>query len=171
MVHRYDPIRGAPYNELESIKVWEALVDQAPSLVCLSLPCQAATNPSLIHEQEPYRQSVTLLINCTIHHRLPSPSSLPPGLPESDIAHFLDLDVAVLASPRDVYETYAQQIRREYAHVSTEDYKDGRGKVLHSFLERDKIFVGDEVGKTGWEKKARENLKWEIEELQNDRIK
>ncbi|KAF8201324.1 hypothetical protein K438DRAFT_1582262 [Mycena galopus ATCC 62051] len=135
----YDPIKGGPSNERESIRIFEEFVDSTNS----------------------QRMSVSALIEATILHRLPE--ELPERLSASEVAIFLDLDMSILADSSPVYEKYSQQIREEYSHYSAEAYRLGRSKVLQSFLLHDHIFLGSET--ESMERRARENIQGEINRL------
>ncbi len=76
----------------------------------------------------------------------------------------LDADLAVLGSSPTDYNYYAQAIRAEYAWVLESDYRAGRQKVLRSFLDRSRLYYTDALYQE-YEKAARENLRWEIEQL------
>ena len=76
-------------------------------------------------------------------------------------ALFLDADLAVLGSSEDVYKTYTQNIRKEYATYSDSVYSEGRQKVLKHFLEKERIYVSDYFYEL-YERKARKNLEWEL---------
>jgi predicted metal-dependent HD superfamily phosphohydrolase len=109
------------------------------------------------------KDSVTCLIKATIHHTIPAKDELPADLPITILGYFLDLDLAILASSAEEYEEYSSRIRQEYVHVCAEDYREGRSKVLRKFLERDKLFFGD--NKDMDEAQARLNLAAEINAL------
>ena len=51
-----------------------------------------------------------------------------------------DADLAVLAGDDDAYAGYTAAIRREYAHVSDEDFQAGRAQVLKALLELPSIY-------------------------------
>jgi predicted metal-dependent HD superfamily phosphohydrolase/phosphopantetheine adenylyltransferase len=53
---------------------------------------------------------------------------------------FLDVDLMILASPIEEYDRYADNIRKEYSHVSQNDYCTGRTKVLQSIANHGQIF-------------------------------
>ncbi|KAJ7705584.1 hypothetical protein B0H17DRAFT_1038360 [Mycena rosella] len=137
----YDPIKGGPWNEKESIRVWEDFADSTQSRAMADL-----------------KPSVSALIQATILHQLPD--VLPEGLNASQVAVFLDLDMGILGESPEVYAKYAQQIRQEYSHYSAEAYRLGRAKVLESFLLHERIFLGP--GKEAMEQQARENIRGEI---------
>ena len=80
--------------------------------------------------------------------------------PDSDLARFLDFDLAVLAAPADDYAAYATAIRAEYATFPDEVFRPGRAKVLNAFLQRPRIYVSQH-GRETWEVAARNNLEAE----------
>ncbi len=83
---------------------------------------------------------------------------------DGDAALLLDADLAILgASPAD-YDRYAQAIRKEYAWVSEDRYREGRRKVLDSFLERPRLYHTPALF-ARLEQAARANLKRESEML------
>lgn len=59
---------------------------------------------------------------------------------------FMDLDMAILCSTGRDYHEYARQVRREYSHVSLDDYVAGRSAFLRSQLDRQHIYYA-EMGK------------------------
>lgn len=86
--------------------------------------------------------------------------------PEGDheAALFLDLDMAILGMPRSRYEFYARGTAREFLSVLTPDeYLQGRQAFLKGVLKRDAIFKTQEF--TRMEIAARENIAWELENL------
>ncbi|KAJ7176778.1 hypothetical protein C8R46DRAFT_1213356 [Mycena filopes] len=141
----YDPLKGSPWNERESIRVWEEFCDSTKS-----------TNMADLKER------VSVLIEATILHRLPK--TLPEPLTATEVAAFLDLDMRILADSPSVYEKYSREIREEYSHFPDEEYRLGRSKVLQSFLLHDKIFLDEES--EAMEQRARENIQGEIDRLQ-----
>ncbi|KAK6357745.1 hypothetical protein TWF718_002053 [Orbilia javanica] len=153
----YNP--QAKDNELQSIVAWENFVDQV-----------SGTSSVL----ESYKIPVSSLINCTISHTLP-PSD-PGGFLSPVLAsYFLDLDLAILAAPRGVYIAYANSIRSEYNNYSIMDYRNGRTKVLKGFLDRETVFLtstleGFKEKTENMELVARQNIGWEIEELESGRL-
>ncbi len=76
----------------------------------------------------------------------------------------LDLDLCILSSDLELYQSYATEVREEYKWVPKILYRKGRKKVLQHFLDREQIYFTDYFFRRG-EKKARENLKWELNEL------
>ncbi|KAJ7800747.1 hypothetical protein B0H14DRAFT_2386972 [Mycena olivaceomarginata] len=140
----YDPVKGSPWNERESIRVFEEFADSTKSQTMAGL-----------------KESVSTLIEATILHRLPD--VLPERLSASEVAMFLDLDMSILAESPAVYETYSRQIREEYSQYSAESYRLGRSTVLQGFLLHEHIFLGPET--EGMEQRARENIEGEINRL------
>jgi predicted metal-dependent HD superfamily phosphohydrolase len=75
-----------------------------------------------------------------------------------------DADLAILASDDQAYASYTAAIRREYAHVPEEAFRDGRAQVLKALLELPSIYRLDPL-RAAWEQKARANLSRELEVL------
>lgn len=100
-------------------------------------------------------QQTASLIRATASH------VLTPDVDHSDGKFFMDIDLAVLARPREVYATYMKQVRQEYKMYPDLLYKPGRKKVLRKMLEMPRIYKTD-LFHDMWETKARENLAWEI---------
>lgn len=79
----------------------------------------------------------------------------------------LDADLTVFGLHERIYETYAQNIRKEYAWASDEQYKSGRTKILERFY---KQALAEELYKTGYfsykyNEKAIKNIENEIKML------
>ena len=83
---------------------------------------------------------------------------------DSDTALFLDLDLSVLAARADVYDSYAEQVAKEYAWVPEVLYQQGRAQVLAGFLQRDHIYFTPSL-RLLWEPAARANLQRELSRL------
>jgi predicted metal-dependent HD superfamily phosphohydrolase len=75
-----------------------------------------------------------------------------------------DIDLSILASPREIYLEYGRAIRKEYSHVSEDGFRAGRRAALAGFLER-RIY--QTASFTGAEAAARENICAELETLQD----
>jgi len=75
-----------------------------------------------------------------------------------------DADLRVLARPAASYRRYVADVRRDYAHVSEPDFRQGRAAVLESLLAKDRLFV-TRTGHAAWESPARRNLETELEGL------
>lgn len=76
----------------------------------------------------------------------------------------VDADLAILGSPRDVYDRYAVDIRGEYAHVDEPAYRAGRRAVLETFLARPRLFR-TATAHERFDAPARDNLRREIAAL------
>ncbi len=96
------------------------------------------------------------LIRATDGHRL---------VPVKGAGEFLDADLSILGAEPRIYDRYAEQIRKEYAHVTDADYRTGRGLVLRRFLEPDSLFFTP-VAQSLWEADARRNLTAELQALE-----
>jgi predicted metal-dependent HD superfamily phosphohydrolase len=85
------------------------------------------------------------------------------GLSE-DNKLFLDMDLAILGMPDEIYKKYSRAIREEYLWVPELIYRRERRKVLESFLAREVIYFTDEMKKR-FEEQARKNINGEINSL------
>jgi predicted metal-dependent HD superfamily phosphohydrolase len=59
---------------------------------------------------------------------------------DPDAKVLIDADLAILGADESVYRDYAGKIRQEYAWVPEPQYRDGRRRVLESFLSRPRIY-------------------------------
>lgn len=100
--------------------------------------------------------------------------------------HFLDIDMAVLGKQRDAYLEYAALIRKEYEFVPHDVYCSKRAEILDKFLvgnngdvesdssgdntSGEKYIYLSESFREAFEKRARENLRDEIELLRKNII-
>jgi len=75
-----------------------------------------------------------------------------------------DADLAILASGSAAYYHYTARVRREYAHVSDEDFRIGRADVLRRLLDLPNLFHTF-YGLRSWEAPARANLEHELTTL------
>ncbi len=82
---------------------------------------------------------------------------------DPDSRLMVDIDLAILSASPEAYADYCQAIRREYAHVSEEAFREGRARVMAGFLDRP-------IYRTRWfldrEEGARENIVRELGRLQ-----
>jgi predicted metal-dependent HD superfamily phosphohydrolase len=83
---------------------------------------------------------------------------------DRDAQLLLDADLAILGAQDDRYDDYARAIRREYAWVADDAYRDGRGRVLKGFLKRPRIYFTDALFRSH-EARARRNLRRELDLL------
>ena len=68
-----------------------------------------------------YIEGVSKLIMATKHPAFPA------TLEEK---YIIDIDLAILGASKETYEHYANQIKKEYSHISNASYQQGRRKVL-----------------------------------------
>lgn len=92
------------------------------------------------------------MVLATIRHELPEGHGS-----SSDMAHFLDMDLAILGAAPERFAEYARQIRLEYAHVPDDAFAAGRAAVLQRFAERPALYFS-EWGRDRFEDAARANL-------------
>ncbi len=76
----------------------------------------------------------------------------------------VDVDLAILGQPSNIFDVYEQAIRREYSFVPEEIFKKERAKILQSFLNRKSIYYTDHF-KNKYEEQARKNLEYSIFKL------
>ncbi|MBK7872161.1 MAG: hypothetical protein IPJ74_16580 [Saprospiraceae bacterium] len=79
----------------------------------------------------------------------------------SDLAYFLDFDLAILGATWKDYWNYAQQIRKEYEAYPDFLYNPGRVKVLQTFLSKPFIFYTATFRRM-LEIQARKNIEQEL---------
>lgn len=80
---------------------------------------------------------------------------------DPDTNLFTDADLSILGMEWPLYDAYYKQVRQEYALYPDLVYKPGRKKVLHHFLEMERIFK-TAVFYDKFEVSARENLRREL---------
>lgn len=101
----------------------------------------------------PITQTVESMILATKAHQL--------GELNSDVAWFLDFDLAILGSAPEVYQAYRQAIRQEYRWVPGLLFRRKRRQVLENFLQRERLFFTAEM-RERLEMQARRNLQEEL---------
>lgn len=80
---------------------------------------------------------------------------------DPDLAFFLDMDLTILGSSREVYAEYAKNIRREYIHVPEPVYRTKRAEILRNFLAAEDLFRTPLL-RARFAASTRDNLQWEI---------
>lgn len=73
----------------------------------------------------------------------------------------VDADLAILGSSWPRYQTYTQQIRKEYSIYPTMMYRMGRIRILKAMLDKPRLY-GTELFFGRFEQPARENLSREL---------
>ncbi|NWH08844.1 MAG: hypothetical protein HXY22_09435 [Alphaproteobacteria bacterium] len=109
-------------------------------------------------------EKASIYIRATRYHQLPEEL---PADALSDCGLFLDLDLSILAAPSEVFDTYEAAIRREYAFVPEDRFRQGRGTILKDFLRRPRLYFSAAIPET-WETLARANLRRSIAMLSGD---
>ena len=99
-------------------------------------------------------ERIAAMISATANHALPS---FPDGRAASDCALFLDMDLAILASPAAPFAAYEAAVRREYGWVPEPMWIAGRRRVLEGFLARPNIYASPQF-RSRCEAAARQNL-------------
>jgi predicted metal-dependent HD superfamily phosphohydrolase len=85
------------------------------------------------------------------------------GLPD-DGKLFLDFDLSILGREAVIYNAYSRAIRMEYQWAPEALYRQGRAKVLGSFLQREKLYYSPQLAER-FEAQARRNIENELTEL------
>ncbi|MFL1486038.1 N-methyl-D-aspartate receptor NMDAR2C subunit [Marinobacter sp. LN3S78] len=93
-------------------------------------------------------ERVKRLIEVTEHPSIPR---------DDDEALLLDIDLAILGAPANMYQRYEDQVRQEYRWVPGPLYRRGRKKVLAAFLAAPSIYHSPPF-QTQREAQARDNL-------------
>jgi predicted metal-dependent HD superfamily phosphohydrolase len=99
---------------------------------------------------------VRKMILATKHHQAEA-------LPD-DGKLFLDFDLAILSREAAIYKAYSRAIRMEYEWVPEALYRQGRQKVLNSFLQRERLYFSRQMA-GHFEAQARHNIEEELREL------
>lgn len=76
----------------------------------------------------------------------------------------VDIDLAILGSPEDIYQTFETNVRNEYQWVPAFIFKSKRKEILQVFLAREKIYHHAYFYDL-LENRARENLAFAISQL------
>lgn len=82
----------------------------------------------------------------------------------ADLPLFLDMDMAILGAPNEIYRQYSQLIRAEYGWVPEPRYRSGRAEILKRFIDRPALFFTPMMA-ARFEARARHNIEWELQEL------
>ncbi len=82
----------------------------------------------------------------------------------SDSNLLVDIDLSILGSESDIYQSFETSVKKEYKWVPNFIYRKKRRAILLSFLERDTIYSNNYFQEK-YEKKARRNLKAAVASL------
>ncbi len=78
--------------------------------------------------------------------------------------YFLDADIAILGAKPEIYDTYARNVRQEYAWAPDDAYRAGRSAFLTKALTWPRLFRTN-VFETTYGDQARENMRRELTAL------
>lgn len=81
-----------------------------------------------------------------------------------DAKIFLDLDLLILGTREEIYKAYSEAIRKEYSWVADPLYRNGRRKILESFLARKSIYFTEDLA-TRYDMQARHNIESELRDI------
>ena len=79
----------------------------------------------------------------------------------NDLKLFMDFDMSILGSDREIYKTYAMNIRNEYQAIDKAAYCVGRSGFFRKYLESTANIYSSDYFRSRYETKARENIAWE----------
>ncbi|WP_298756107.1 hypothetical protein [uncultured Psychroserpens sp.] len=99
-------------------------------------------------------KNVVILIKSTQNHDIVLQEN-------NDNAFFLDIDLSILGTDWDIYQTYIKNIRKEYAIYPDFMYKRGRKEAMQHFLKRKSIYF-TQLYRDKFEQQARQNIEKEI---------
>jgi predicted metal-dependent HD superfamily phosphohydrolase len=105
---------------------------------------------------EDVAQRLYALVMATRHEEIPT---------DADAQLLVDVDLSILGAETARFEQSNAQVREEYAHVPEKEYRQGRRRVLRSFLDRPRLYNTDKFY-AQLEQRARENLQRELDRLQ-----
>ncbi|CAJ0606824.1 unnamed protein product [Cylicocyclus nassatus] len=92
---------------------------------------------------------------------------LTPGVSgDEDLHYLIDFDMAFLGDDEELFSQHEKAQRKEYSHLSDEEYMKQREKVLRLFLQIPNIYATKDL-RNDFEAKARENIAREIKLLEN----
>ena len=83
---------------------------------------------------------------------------------DADAQLLVDVDLAILGAEPERFDESDQQIRAEYAHVTDEEFRVGRARILNSFLARPRLYSTPHFY-AALEQRARANLRRAVARL------
>lgn len=102
-----------------------------------------------------FASSVNNLILITKHTKKPD---------TIDEKLLIDIDLSIFGQPKEIFDEYEKNIRKEYSWVEPEKFREARTNILKQFLNRKHIYSTD-FFKQKYEEKARKNLQRSLEKL------
>lgn len=106
---------------------------------------------------ETFSKGVKDLILATKHDVIPD---------EIDGKFLVDIDLSILGKPRQEFDEYEKNIRREYSWVPEDKYREGRSAILKMFLDRESIYL-TYFFINKYEVQARENIAYSMKKLRD----
>ncbi len=106
---------------------------------------------------EAFGKRVYDLVLATQHHRPPE---------GTDAQLLVDIDLSILGRPRDEFDEYETNIRKEYRFVPLRQYRSARTAILRRFLSRPAIYSTD-FFRQKYESRARANLERSLGNLED----
>jgi predicted metal-dependent HD superfamily phosphohydrolase len=155
----FEPVRGLVVNQdAVEMAIWyhdivyhpKAVENEEKSARFFAITYRDFLSPDFI-------SIVETLILATKHGNLS-------GNDDLDVRTFLDIDLTILGQPPATFDKYEGDIRMEYVHFPTDQFKSGRSEILKRFLERKQIYQ-TEFFRNKYEDQARKNLTRSIEQL------
>jgi predicted metal-dependent HD superfamily phosphohydrolase len=150
-------VNGAEFDRMPVLlAAWfhDSVYDARPDAEKRSAALAAETLPTLVDPE--VIDEVVRLVLLTERHR--------PGDDDANGCALVDADLAILASSAERYAEYVASVRKEYAHISDDEFAQGRAAILHDLLDRPHIFHTAHARAT-WENSARANVERELAEL------
>ena len=122
-----------------AIALWfhDAIYDPQASSNELNSAAWAARSLVRASADSDTAQRVHDLVMATQHD---APAALGASL---DAQLLVDIDLSILGSPAERFERYDQDVRKEYAWVPGFRYQEARAQVLHTFLDRPRLYHGE----------------------------
>jgi predicted metal-dependent HD superfamily phosphohydrolase len=97
-------------------------------------------------------------------HRLILATKHQESTASGDEALLVDIDLSILGRDPVVFDRYEQSIRQEYRWVPEVAFREGRARILESFLNRPAVYRTALFAQR-YEAQARENLSRSIRQL------
>ena len=120
---------------------------------------QARTSALRLGLGDAFAQRAHALVMATAHLAEPMTGTADPAA-----AWVLDIDLGILGAPREAYDRYERDVRREYFFVLPGAWRKGRAAVLRHFLEQPQIYRTEHF-RMRLEAQARENLQRALQAL------
>lgn len=109
---------------------------------------------------------IQTLILATAHPQNTPDKAMARAQRDEQLALFLDVDLAILATEPAQYQAYTAAVRREFQHVSDKDFARGRARLLMQWL-TGPIYCSTLVPKQ-WNHQAHANIRAELCQLENN---